>query len=448
MSDDETRTALRAPPRRGPTAVGLVVEAGPDAGRRAALGGDATRLLVGTGPACGLLLSDPTVSRRHLVVDVTGGDIRVTDQQSYNGTFLGGARILDAFAQVNDVVALGATRLRVVALDPPAGRAASAARASFGRMKGASPAMQRVYPLAERLAQSDVPVIIEGETGTGKEVLAEALHEMGRRKDGPFVVFDCMTTPPSLLEATLFGHEKGAFTGAAAASRGVFEQAHGGTLFVDEIGDLALELQPKLLRAIQRGEVRRLGGERQLKVDVRVVAATRRDLDREVAAGRFRDDLFFRLAVGRIELPPLRARRGDVGLLARCFWDALGGAALRVPIDTFERWEREPWPGNVRELENAVARLLALGDLTDAAWPPTAPRRPDAATDPMGEVLAMKLPFPVARQRVLERFERAYVEQALRDHDGNMTRAASASGIARRYLHMIRARHREGDEQP
>src|SRR5262245_60431404 len=188
--------------------------------------------------------------------------------------------------------------------------------------------------------------------------MAEALHEQGPRASQPFVVFDCTAVPPNLVESELFGHERGAFTGAVTQRKGVFEQAHGGTLLIDEIGDLDLPLQPKLLRAIERGEIRRVGADRWIRVDVRVLAATRRDLAREVQAGRFRDDLFHRLAVGRIELPPLRHRRGDVPLLARQVWRELGGDARLLPAEILLKWEDYEWPGNVRELRNAVARQL------------------------------------------------------------------------------------------
>ena len=248
--------------------------------------------------------------------------------------------------------------------------------------------MRRLYPLCERLAQSDVPVVIEGETGTGKEVLAEALHESGARASGPFVVFDCTAVASSLLESALFGHEKGAFTGALAQRLGVFEQAHGGTLFIDEIGELDAVLQPKLLRAIERGEVQRVGSNRWERVEVRIIAATRRDLDREVRAGRFRDDLFFRLAVGRIDLPPLRRRRGDVAVLTRHFWRQIAGPERLVPPGLLERLEDHAWPGNVRELQNAIARHVAVGDLPDAET-----LRPSgASSDPIERVLSMDLP--------------------------------------------------------
>jgi DNA-binding NtrC family response regulator len=303
--------------------------------------------------------------------------------------------------------------------------------------------MTALQPLFARLAASDVPVVIEGETGTGKEVLAEALHAAGRRADGPFVVFDCTAVPPSLLESALFGHERGAFTGALTQRRGAFEEAHGGTLLLDEIGELDLALQPRLLRAIERSEVQRVGASHWLRVDVRILAATRRDLDGEVRAGRFRDDLFFRLAVGRIKLPSLRRRTGDVAALARHFWGILGGDGLPLPEGLVERLEAHAWPGNVRELKNAIARYLAVGELPPACSQnaPTAcfPRDPHAE-DAIDRVLAKDLPLPKARAQVVEEFERRYLARALDRHGGNVSRAAAASGLALRYFQLLKAR--------
>jgi DNA-binding NtrC family response regulator len=303
-------------------------------------------------------------------------------------------------------------------------------------MVGESREMRRLYPLCSRLAQSDVPVVIEGETGTGKEVLAESLHEASPRGNGPFVVFDCTAVPPSLLESALFGHERGAFTGALTQRRGVFEQADGGTLFLDEIGDLEISLQPKLLRAIERGEVQRVGSNRWTRQNVRILAATRRNLDRDVQAGRFRDDLFFRLAVGRIDLPPLRRRRGDVAVLTRHFWSALAGEVRPLSPGLVDRFEDYSWPGNVRELQNAIARHVAVGEL-----PPLGMLRAVDDTDDVVErVLARDLPLPRARAEVVEEFERRYLERVLDRHDGNVSRAAAASGIALRYFQLLKAR--------
>jgi DNA-binding NtrC family response regulator len=432
----------------------LRVVEGPDAG--ATLTVDAsrpTRLLVGKSRPCDLQLNDPEVSRRHCAVEATPRGLRVVDMASTNGTWVGRTAISDAFLSGGDWLRVGATTI-VVEVGAVGRSPVGSSAMRFGRVVGGSPEMRRLYPLCERLAASDVPVVIEGETGTGKELLAEALHEQGPRAQGPFAVFDCTAVPPTLVESHLFGHEKGAFTTALASRRGVFEQAHGGTLLIDEIGDLDLSLQPKLLRALERGEVQRVGGDRWIKVDVRVLAATRRDLDAEVQAGRFREDLYYRLAVARIELPPLRARHGDVGLLVRHFWRKLDVADQPLPDDLVARFEAYGWPGNVRELRNAVARRLALGELSvdpqmarrgaGAAPPPlaaSAPASPKAApAEFLDTVLARDLPLPRARQEVVDEFERRYVARVLDKHSGNVTRAANASGIARRYFYAIKNR--------
>jgi two-component system response regulator HydG len=355
---------------------------------------------------------------------------------------VGGLRVTEAYLVGGEVLRLGETAIRISRAVATETHHLSTAR-GFGRMIGESPEMRRIYPLCERLAQSDVPVVIEGETGTGKEVLAEALHESGARSAKPFIVFDCTAVAPSLLESALFGHEKGAFTGAVAQRRGVFEQAHEGTLFIDEIGELDVSLQPKLLRAIERGEVQRVGSNRWEFVDVRILAATRRDLDREVQAGRFRDDLFFRLAVGRIGLPALRRRRGDVAVLSKHFWRQIAGEARPIPPGLIERLEDYAWPGNVRELQNAIARHVAVGDL-----PQSEDLMPSSASgDAIERVLAMDLPLPRARAALVEEFERRYVQCVLDRHDGNVSRAAAASGIALRYFQLLKARVARSSEE-
>ncbi len=423
--------------------MGFAVEVteGPDRGLLLAF--DSTRptsLLIGQGQACDLRLSDHQVSRRHAALDFTDRGLRVTDLGSTNGTLVGGLRVAEAYLVGGETLQVGQSTVKVLGA-PASGKPELSTAQGFGRMIGESPEMRRIYPLCERLARSDVAIVIEGETGTGKEVLAEALHEASRRCAGPFVVFDCTAIAPSLLESVLFGHEKGSFTGAVSQRIGIFEQAHGGTLFIDEIGELDALLQPKLLRAIERGEVQRIGSSRWERVDVRIVAATRRDLDREVQAGRFRDDLFYRLAVGRIELPPLRRRRGDIRVLSRHFWRQIAGEIRPMPPDIIERLEDYAWPGNVRELQNAIARHVAVGDLatTPDVSRPSAP--PVAGTEDVIErVLAMNLPLPRARAEVVEEFERRYVQEVLARYDGNVARAASASGIALRYFQLIKAR--------
>ncbi len=424
----------------------LSVVGGPDRGAQLVIDpSQPGRVLVGTSPACAFRLTDPSISRRHLALEPSAGTVRATDLGSTNGTWVDRVKIVEAELQGDEVVRLGSTTIRVERNDgsaPPPPHAEA-----FGRLVGASLEMRRLYPLCERLAAASVPVIIEGETGTGKEVLAESLHQCGPRGSGPFVVFDCTAVPPNLLETELFGHERGAFTGALATRKGVFEQAHGGTLFIDEIGDLDLSLQPKLLRALERSEIRRVGGDRWIRVDVRVLSATRRDLDREVQAGRFRDDLFHRLAVARIELPPLRHRRADIPRLARHFWKTLGASERQLPESMLLKWCEDTWPGNIRELRNAVSRYHAIGDLQLAERTRDIERvlaEPAAASpgDTIERLLELNLSFTESRDRLQEQFERRFVEHVLELHGNDANRAASASGIGLRYFQKLRARTR------
>jgi len=331
----------------------------------------------------------------------------------------------------------------------------------FGRVVGQSPAMQRLYPLCERLAASDLPLVIGGETGTGKELLAESIHEQGQRRNGPFVVLDCTSIPSSLAEATLFGHEKGAFTGAAEARRGLFEDADGGTLLLDEIGDLDFELQAKLLRALERSEITRVGSTRRIKVNVRFMAATRRDLLKMVHEGKFRDDLYYRLAVTRVDLPPLREREGDLERLVLTFWERLRGSEEGPSAALMDGFKRYGWPGNIRELHNAVARCVALGEsawLDDAARReqgdgpevsatamPSAPGLESVPRDMFESILAEGLPLPDARRKVVAEFEQLYIQRALEHSNGNVTQAARASGVGTRYFRLIRARGRASE---
>jgi DNA-binding NtrC family response regulator len=421
----------------------LVVTAGPDKGKTFVVTGDAaSRSYVGTSVACDLRLADRLVSRRHAALEVVRNRLRITDLESTNGTKLNGCEIVEAFGKAGDTVTLGNTTLRIARRFVEKTGSSHATVHRFGQVYGECVEMRRLYPLCERLAKSDVPVLIEGETGTGKEVLAESLHDAGLRANKPFIVFDCTTAPPSLVESVLFGHEKGAFTGAVETRHGVFEQAHEGTLFIDEIGDLDFPLQAKLLRAIERHEVQRIGGSRWMKTDVRIIAATRRDLEKEIQAGRFRDDLFYRLAVARIELPSLRRRGSDVESLARLFWAQMGGADEDFPTAFLQRWEQYSWPGNVRELHNRVAHWRAVGDLdeeyvVESIGPGAAKAE---CRDPIEEVLNANLPFAQAKDMLLREFERRFLERSLDEHRGNVSKAAAATGVTRRYFYVLRSR--------
>jgi DNA-binding NtrC family response regulator len=419
----------------------VTVVEGRDLGRVFTLDPSApSRILLGTSPACELRLTDPTISRRHCAFEVVGQRCKVTDLGSRNGTYIDGVAIVEAFVRGDEILRVGGTALRIeneIDVETEAAPISDATR--FGRVLGASLAMRRLYPTCERLSKSRVPVVIEGETGTGKEILAESIHDAG--SGGPFVVFDCTMASSTLIESQLFGHERGAFTGAHTAHPGVFEEADGGTLLIDEIGDLDLQLQAKLLRVIDRGEVRRLGGRKSLVVNVRILAATRRDLDKAVSEGRFRDDLYHRLAVARIELPPLRERHGDVTLLAQHFAAELAAPPDLLSADVLARLADHSWPGNVRELRNALARLVALGDLSLRS------PEPDSVDEGEGDwlcsILATHPIFSVARRKVLDEFERRYIKHALEVSQGNMTRAARAAGLAPRYFRLVRARRGE-----
>jgi DNA-binding NtrC family response regulator len=447
--DPETRTIAHAATLpaddTGQAVFALSVAEGPDAGARFDLDPNhPSRILVGKSEACDVRLSDPSVSRRHLALEVRGRRLHVSDLGSTNGTVADGIALLEGYLTGGELLRIGSTALRVERGEA-ATRAPLAPATGFGRLLGASEAMRRLYPMCQRLAESTVPLVIEGETGTGKEQLAEAIHEQGPRAAEPFVIFDCTAVAANIIESELFGHVRGAFTGAVADRRGVFARAHGGTLLIDEIGDLPLELQPKLLRAIERRQVTRVGGDLPEVVDVRLVVATRRNLDREVQLGRFRDDLFHRLAVARVELPPLRVRRGDVTLLARHFWQGLGGNLRDLPQDVVRRWEDDEWPGNVRQLRNAVQRMYALGDFPEVASASApegsrAPRDSSEHGDWLGALLALDLSFGEMRDRVLLVAEERYLARLLEAHGGDTARAAAAAGMSRRTLQRIAAR--------
>jgi DNA-binding NtrC family response regulator len=303
----------------------------------------------------------------------------------------------------------------------------------FESLVGSGPAMRRVFETIQKVAETDLTVLIRGESGTGKELVAQALHQRSARKERPFVAVNCAAISRELVESELFGHEKGAFTGAEARRVGRFEAAHGGTIFLDEIGDMAPETQAKVLRVLQERAFERVGGSRPLQVDVRVVAATHRDLERDVKDGRFREDLYYRLKVVEIELPALRERPEDVPALAARFLAQLAERhdrpARRLSPGALARLGRHAWPGNVRELRNVVERaaVLAAGEEIEAAdLALEGPR--EVAEDPSG------LPFGEAKRTAIEQFERAYLLRALRANEGNISRTAEAIGMVRQSL--------------
>jgi transcriptional regulator with GAF, ATPase, and Fis domain len=329
-------------------------------------------------------------------------------------------------------------------------------RDSFEEVVGSSVRMREIFATLEKVAPSELTVMVTGETGTGKEMIARGIHQASSRKHKPFVVLDCGAIPKDLIESTLFGHEKGSFTGAVGQHHGCFEQAHGGTIFLDEIGELDINLQPKLLRVLENRELKRVGGDRLIKIDVRVVAATNRDLRMMVNQGTFREDLYFRLSVIHTELPPLRERKDDIEALANIFLKEIGSRrnmAMTFAQDAMAALQAHSWPGNVRELRNVVERAASLCEealvrRTDLMFNrDTTPRATLAAVAPSGEgglpaiSMAPGLDFKEAKQRVVDQFELAYLRGLLERHDGNITRSAQEAGLTRYHLRELLKRH-------
>jgi DNA-binding NtrC family response regulator len=396
---------------------------------------------IGTHSSNHLVLHDPAVSRFHCKLTRDGSTWRVQDNGSLNGTSLDGVRIRDAELGVEGVIALGDSRLRVRPVEGT-GEVSPPIAQSFGALVGASLAMRKLFAVLEKVAASDINVLVSGESGTGKELVAAEIVQRGPRAEQPFVIVDCGAIASNLVESELFGHVRGAFTGADRDRVGAFEAASGGTVFLDEVGELPLALQPKLLRALEAREIRRLGETRARRVNVRVLAATNRDLEREVNRGRFREDLYFRLAVMNVRVPALRERIEDLPLLVRSFLASPGadGADLFTPQVLAELAEHD-WPGNVRELRNHVERSLVLQEPQ-----PTSKRGAPAP----GSGIDVRVPFKIAKDSAIDAFERGYVGALLEDAGGNVSRAARNAGMDRMYLHRLIQKHaiRPRDREP
>ncbi len=434
MSDDwggEARTA-EVPPRHGELRsvrqIALVWQA-PAGSQRALSSGE--RMTLGSDPTNDVVLVDPTVSRFHCELRLETERVRVVDLGSRNGTVVDGVSVLQAYLREGSVLSIGAIRVEV-----HGSRAASfvpmSGRESFGELVGRSAAMRSAFAALERAAGSDATVLVFGETGTGKEGVAHAIHAESARRDGPFVVVDCGSIPETLIESELFGHERGAFTGAQARRIGAFEAASGGTVVLDEIGELPIELQPRLLRVLETRTVRRLGSQERVPLDVRVVAATHRDLRREVSEGRFRADLYYRLAVLAIEVPPLRERPDDLPLLVDVIASRLGATeAQRAQLgsaSSLARLAARDWPGNVRELRNELERALVLGPAV-------------GSESPVITAAAGRLPFGAARRDAIAAFERAYLASILAESEGVVAEAARRAGIDRVHFHRLLRKH-------
>lgn len=408
----------------------LRVVEGPDSGAATQVG---DRITIGTSELCDLRLTDPTVSRRHAAAEPGTFGIRFTDAGSRNGTWVGDCSLTDVELPPGTKLRLGSSWV-VVELDTDRAQDGQTdsgeSHQRFGRFLGASKRVQALYSTLHRVAPTDATILLEGESGTGKELLAEAIHEHSARASEPFVVVDCGAIAETLIEAELFGHEKGAFTGADRARPGAFERANGGTVFLDEIGELPINLQTRLLRLLDRRHVARIGSEQRIDVDVRIVAATNRDLEREVEESRFRLDLYHRLAVVLVRVPPLRERNDDIDLLAHEFARQLGAANDLLSADILTRLRSHRWAGNVRELRNYVERLVLLGDQQAE---PT-----DDSADPFLNAALSGLPFRQARAQLLDAFTEKYIEDMLKRHNGNVSKAAESAGVARRYFYRLK----------
>jgi transcriptional regulator with PAS, ATPase and Fis domain len=413
----------------------IAVTRGPSTGRSLDAAGTSVR--IGTSPECDLVVDDDTVSRQHCEIELTETGLRVRDTGSTNGVRAGGVSVFDAVFRGAVTLEIGETAVTLTPLSETVERE-QVHRDRLGDLLGSSRRMRELYADVERIAATDVTVLVEGETGTGKDLVAETIHRASERAEEPFVVFDCSAVAPTLIESELFGHERGAFTGAVGTRIGVFEQADKGTLFLDEIGELSKELQPKLLRALEKREIKRVGARKTTTVDVRLVAATNRNLLAEVQRGQFRQDLYYRIAAAHVSVPPLRDRLDDLRVLVQHFLalERTSMTADEIPPDVWEMFRAHRWPGNVRELRNAVQRLLVtprvtLGGTTSES----------GVVETSGAGTDGPEPLRIARRRSADAFERAYLRSLLARTEGNVTRAAAIAEVSRQMIQKLMRKH-------
>ncbi len=442
---EHERTRAEGLMQASPDGALVAVLSGTAKGTTVRIPGEAGGLVkIGKAPDNDLVLPDDTVSRYHLTISRVPDGLLVKDLGSTNGVRIGGAKIKEAIVDPGAVIRAGevelAVRLELQGAEVPPSNADR-----FGLALGQSVAMRRIFGLLERIAPTMATVLLTGETGTGKDVLARSIHAASPRANEAFEVVDCGAVTHTLIESELFGHERGAFTGAVAARAGAFERAQGGTIFLDEVGELPLELQPKLLRVLEAKEFRRVGGNKTLTADVRVVAATTRDLPREVERGKFREDLYFRLAVVPIPVPPLRSRPEDIPVLAKKILDlSTGDGVLRIPDETLIALRAHDWPGNVREMRNVLERAAYLArangeeELRLVGLP--APRRSQApGADPFQ--FDAQSSYRDTRAKFDTLFEKKYVTWLLQRHSGNVSAAAREAQMDRKHLSDLAKKH-------
>jgi DNA-binding NtrC family response regulator len=412
---------------------------GAQRGRELTISGDVIR--IGKVEGNDLVLPDDTVSRVHCEILRDQKGYLLRDLHSTNGTFLDGAEIREAYIRAGSILTVGTVQLKFQPFEERIDILPSE-KESLGEMVGASLRMREIYGLTERIAPTEATVLIEGETGTGKDLLARTIHDLSRRGPQPFVVVDCGAVAPNLIESELFGHEKGAFTGATTTRQGAFETAHGGTLFLDELGELSLDLQPKLLRVLEQREIRRVGGNRTIKVDIRIIAATKRELSKEVAKGKFREDLFFRLSVVPIRMPALRDRKEDLPLLVKSFLAKMN-EPREIDQAAMQALMMHDWPGNIRELRNVLERGMYLSPGTSpvklVALPGAA--EPGDSTSISGPTFDPALSYRDNKEKWEFEFERRYLRWLMQRAEGNISRAAREADMDRKYLHKLLKKH-------
>ena len=428
VKPDDSTVQLGSGYRLGPSGGGFALSLG---ARRVVVTDG--RAQVGSGEGNTLVIAEPTVSRFHCELRIEDNRVLVRDLGSTNGTFVDGVRVREGYLKDGSRLRLGTAEVRFE-LEGKRHFLPVSEASTFGELVGPSSVMRQLFSVLEKAARTDTTLILDGETGTGKTRAASAIHEKSARAGKPFLVVDCGALPPTLLEAELFGHEKGAFTGAINRRMGVFEEADGGTVLLDEVGELPLELQPRLLRVLEERQIKRLGQNKFTPVDVRILAATHRDLRAEVNAGKFRADLYFRLAVVRVTVPSLRERMEDLPAIARTVLAKLGATARTHPALFDEAFlaslSRADWPGNVRELRNHLERCM----LFDEQLPLTGASAPSGA----GKAVSWAgLSITSARQLVVEQFERAYLVQLLERYDGKVALAAKEAEVDRVYLYRL-----------
>lgn len=422
-------------------------EAGRDVARTSVLEGDVLR--VGSHPSNDVVLDDRAVSRFHFQLTRSDQGWLVSDSGSLNGTTVNGVRVRDAdLPRPGCRIELGDSVLRLQELGPEAIEEIPT-WSSFGDLYGESMAMRQLFAVLDRVAKSESTVLIEGESGTGKELAAMEIARRGPRSSGPFIIVDCSSISPNLIESELFGHERGAFTGAVATRQGAFETAGKGTVFLDEVGELPLDVQPKLLRVLENGEFRRVGGNKTMKANARIVAATKRNLKDEVERGKFREDLYFRLAVVPIHVPALRQRREDIPMLVGHFLELAkkrdpNAAEVRLTKDTVAALSAHDWPGNVRELRNVLDRAIYIAtasgekDLRLVDLPVSAPHRQGG---PQAFAFAAGESYRDVKARYETEFEKSFVAWLLERHAGNISAAAREAKMDRKHLYDLARKH-------